>query len=149
MTKEKQGPIAYENCDDMHNMVIALKGKHPEAFFMVDPTVVKCLLITNRPQKKGEKLAKIQAIRGINKELTHYRYVLVIKADLWDNISEKERAFIVSHELMHIHIDGDGKLADHDIQCFKGLLRISNPDFKYPLEDPEMPNLLKEDVNIG
>ena len=144
--REPRPPIAYEVSNEMEDMVKSLKNKHHSAFWHVDPTVVRCLLITNREWKESQPIAKVSAVRGVNKELTHYRYVIIAHADKWDSLFRNKKLYVVAHEMLHIGEECDGKLVKHEMQDFYTLLRLSNKDFINPMEDDKLPCLLDDDV---
>ena len=146
--REPTPPIAYEVSNEMEDMLKSLKAKHHNVFWHVDPTVIRCLLITNREWKESQPIAKISAVRGVNKELIHYRYVMIAHADKWDSLFRNKKLYVVAHEMLHIGEECDGKLAKHEVQDFYVMLRLSNKDFKNPMDDDKLPDLLDNDTAL-
>ena len=98
-------------------------------FALVDPEI--------RPAVAGQCML----VKGQHKLLTDVDYLITFSEIVWDSINEEQRELLMLHELMHIFkdYDNDGnlklKLARHDVQDFRYLIKQYGVDWIHAIED--------------
>jgi hypothetical protein len=135
----------YEKQDDMDEIVSKLKAKHPEMFYAVQPSDVRCFAITNKPRPKSKKSEiTITGATGPFAKVNPFKYILSVYAEDWETWEEKKKVIEVAKVLKRISDRGEGKLNRYDEQNHKSFLIAFGVGYE---NDPNLPNLLTDDID--
>ena len=117
----------YARITEAETMIGQLSNAYPDVLWRVRPASVTVMGIDNsKRSEKNSTLAKTKLVKGVEKaimELNNIKvqYVIELYCDDWTKWSTPQQQWIIFHELLHVHEDGD-KLVKHDCEDFNVLL---------------------------
>lgn len=117
----------YTRVKDAEEIVKKLCEKHPDVLWCVRPDNIAVIGIENKKRsKKNRTLAKIKPVKGAEKFILQdnnipVRYILELYYSDWNDWKERQKQWIIFHELLHIHHEV-GKSIKHDCEDFKIIL---------------------------
>ena len=113
--------IAWELINKYHNHLINAKIKY---LFRYGPWT----------SKKRETLGKAVKVSGVNQFLTGLDFIIMINAEVWDQLGYKEKVALVDHELEHCCEEDDKYFVQgHDVEDFLAVIKRNGfwtPDLK-------------------
>jgi len=117
----------YTRVKDAEEIIKKLCEKQPEVLWCVRPDNVAVIGIENKKKgKKNRTLARIKPVKGAEKFILQdnnipIRYIIELYYSDWNEWKERQKQWIIFHELLHIHHEV-GKSIKHDCEDFKILL---------------------------
>lgn len=72
-----------------------------------------------------DTVGKAVKVPAMWRDVTGYDFVVWIKEWCWQRFTERQREALTLHQLLHCHVDGEGKLgiAKHDVDDFHDVIR--------------------------
>jgi predicted metallopeptidase len=121
--------LEYDILEPAHIMIKKIVDTFPELFYQIEPDGVVVFAIKNQPPAHKNWLARVRPIAGIFKAIAEknkwkYKFVIEIYYDDWKIMGEKEKSWILFHELLHIVTMQSSKMFKHDTQDFACILEI-------------------------
>jgi len=140
----------YERLTQAEDMIRDLATKYKDALWRVIPSSIMVLSITNSDRsEKNHCLAKVKLMKGVEQavmELNNIkvRYVIELYGSDWSKWTEAQKQWIIFHELMHVHEEGD-QLVKHDCEDFKMIIDAAGISW---VDNANLPNMLTSDVEF-
>lgn len=141
----------YSRVPDADEMIKKLCEKQPDALWCVKPDLIAVLGIENKERsEKSNTLATIKPIKGAEKAIFQInnipiRYVIVVYWSDYNSWSNKQKQWILFHELLHVHVDLE-KVVKHDIEDFAIILNKLGVCWQKKTD--ELPDLINDDVKL-
>jgi len=137
--KRGRKELTYEVLDNAQILVKKIVDSFPDLFWYIQPDKIMVLGIQNDPPKSKNWIARISPISGVFKALAEKnkwltKFVIETYSMDWNEMSEKEKAWIMFHELLHVVAMKTTKMFKHDVLDFScivkklGVNNYSNPD---------------------
>ena len=148
MAKEKP---QYEVNDEFNNMALRVVEKYPEKFDGIDISQVCCVNITNKTRKDkddevvGERIWKLDAVKMPMRLHCAYGWYVTLFSHDWEEKDEVHKLILVAEVLHGIpRSDSDeGKVKPLDTKGYHAVFNTFGLDCH---EDPDVPNILEEDI---
>ena len=140
----------YSRVKEAEEIIKNLCAKQPEVLWCVRPENVAVLGIENKERpEKNTTLAKIKPVKGCEKAILQdnnipIRYCIEIFWSDFNTWTEKQKQWILLHELLHIHHEV-GKSIKHDCEDWRIILSKVGVEW-WKKED--LPDLLNDDVKF-
>jgi len=140
----------YSRVIEAEEMIKAICEKYPKVFWRVRPQTVQVWGVENKDRSKKDKtLAKIKAVRGVEKAIMQdanlsVRFHIDLYWSDWREWREEKKQGVLVHELIHVH-EEPGKLIKHDIEDFS--IVVDQTGAKGDRYD-NFPNVLTKDVEF-
>ena len=140
----------YERLTQAEDIIKDLTFKYKDALWRITPSSIMVLSITNSERSdKNHCLAKVKLMKGVEQavmELNNIkvRYVIELYGSDWKIWTQAQRQWILFHELMHVHEEGD-KLIKHDCEDFKLILDAAGLNW---VDDPNLVNMLNNKIDF-
>ena len=141
----------YSKVDEADEVIKKLCEMQSAVLWAVKPETVTVMAIENKERgKNNNTLAKIKAVRGTEKAIYNlnkipYRYVIECYWSDWHKWSEKERAAILFHELLHVHPEGE-KTVRHDTEDFA--IMLDKLGVRWHNKGEALPDLTRDKVEF-
>lgn len=142
----------YSKIDEADAIIRGLCEKQPDVLWAVRPQTVIVMSIDNSERsEKNHTLAKIQPIKGAEKAIFQLnniavRYVITVYGSDWSSWTNRQKQWILLHELLHCHPDYE-RTIHHDIEDFK--IIIDKAGVEWTNKKDELPDLLNEEVKFN
>ena len=142
----------YSRVDEADPIIRGICEKQPEAMWCVRPETIAVMGIDNvERSKKNHVLAKIKPIKGAEKAIFQQnnipvRYVIECFWSDWNTWNDRQKQWILFHELLHVHPDFE-KTIKHDCEDFKLILDKVGVDW-WDKKD-SLPSLLNDKVDFN
>ena len=139
----------YTRVTEAEEMVKKLCEKQPDVLWCVKPEIVAVYGIENKERsEKNKTLAKIKTIKGSEKFVMldnniPIRYLIEIYWSDFREWNEKQKQWILFHELLHIHHEAG--TIKHDVEDFALIVEKVGPRW-YKRDD--LPDLINGDVKF-
>ena len=143
-------PPAYEVNDEFNQMAVSIVEKYPEKFSSICVDKICCVNVTNKDNPKAKQdteilnsndLWKVMAVKMPMAIHCPYSYYCVLYQSDWESLSEKHKLALVS-DVLH-GIGDDGSVNSCDTKGFHSVFSTLGLDY---LNDPDIPHLLKDDI---
>ena len=146
MAQEKPN---YEVNDEFNGMAVQIVEKYSEKFDQIEVGKICCVNLTNKPRKEVEgvvdRIWKLKAVKMPEAIHNPYGWYVILNSSDWDEMSGKHKLALVADVLHGIpnDVDSEGRTNPCDT---KGYLSMFNTFGIEYLDDPNIPDLLKEEV---
>jgi hypothetical protein len=146
MAQEKPN---YEVNEEFNVMATQIVEKYSEKFHNIDISKVCCVNLTNKARKEkegnGERIWKLMAVKMPIALHCAYSWYVIIHSGDWEDMSQKHRKAFVADILHGIpnELDNEGRVNPCDTKGYGSIFKTIGIDY---LEDPDIPDILEEDV---
>ena len=118
--------------------------KYPEVLDGINPTLVRCVAVTNKDPKEGKPLWEIRPVpMPIRLDCPYDYYVIVNSAD-WSTYDEKHQALLAMDILCSLSREGDGKVVPFDMKDHSVMLRTVGVDY---MKRADVPDIIKDQID--
>ncbi len=138
----------YEEINEFSVMARQIINKYPENFHGIDIKKVCCVKIINKERSETKhNLWQLEAVKMPIRLHNPYGWYVTVYSSDWDIFDEKHKLLLVAEILCGIptEIDQEGKVNPFDSKGFR-LMQKTLKDIDY-LDNPDVPHLLKDEIN--
>jgi len=142
----------FSRVTEAEEIIKKLCEKQPDVLWCINnPSMVAVYGIENKERSdKNKTLAKVKPIKGSEKFVMldnniPIRYLIELYWNDWREWTERQRQWIMFHELLHIHHE-IGKTIKHDCEDFKIILDKVGVNW---VNSKELPDLISGDVKFN
>lgn len=141
----------YSRISEAEEIIKKLCAKQPDVLWCVRPELVAVYGIENKERsEKNKTLAKVKPVKGEEKTILQdnnipIRYIISVYYSDWREWNEKQRQWIIFHELLHIHHE-IGKTIKHDIEDFKIIVDVAGVNWT---QSKDLPDIINGDVKFN
>ena len=136
----------YDEIQEFSDIASALVERYPNVFGGIDVSKICCVAIMNKTRPDSRpKLWEVLAVKmPVLMHCPYCWYVTIYNND-WVELPENLRQALVAEALQAIprSLEEEGKVVAPDAKYYNAMLRTFGPDY---IENPEFPNLLKDEV---
>jgi len=135
----------YEELEEFSTLANRIIKKYPIAFDGIKIEKVCCVKITNKQRPDGKKLWELAAVKPPMNMHNPYLWYVTVWSDDWDALAENTKLALICEIMCGIPKDDtEGKVVPFDTKGYGVMFRtLGTIDY---LEDPEIPNILEEDI---
>lgn len=117
-----EGPQDREGVYSLAEDVRAIAVQVREDKGIFEHVSLERVLFLRKSGGSQKKIAWVRGIRGEISMLSDKVYILTVVSDNFDNLTPEGKSRVIEHELLHIPLEFDGKLLDHDIKDFRAMI---------------------------
>ena len=141
-----QTKAVYEDLPEFVKIAEQLVKKYSSKFGGVDTSKMICKACNNKERSEKKRMWEIDVVKNpISCDFKSYTYCIKVYLTDWSSFSETQKALLVADALHAIPTDGDDKLVSFDVKGYSSMFNNFGIDF---MDNPKVPNLLKDDVKL-
>jgi hypothetical protein len=145
MAQEKPN---YEVNDEFNSMAVKIVEKYSEKFNNIEVDKVCCVNVDKeRKEKEGtaDRIWKLKAVKMPEAIHNQYGWYVILHDKDWAEMSQKHKLALVSDVLHGLpnDLDNEGKVNPCDTKGYLSMFQTFGINY---LDDPDIPDLLEDDV---
>ena len=134
----------YDVIEDFKATATKLVEKYPEVLDGINPSLIRCVGVTNKDPKEGKPLWEIRPVPMPIRLDCPYDFYVIVNMNDWQSFSPKHQALLAMDVLCSLSREGDGKVVPFDLKDHAVILRTVGVDY---MKRADVPDIINDQIN--